>query len=702
MQVPGSLPPPPFYSQGPPPPPPSHYAHIHQPPPASISPAALFHSHAPHQQPPQQFVAARDASTRRVGGTVSLEELEHSLHSAGERDAAASDISAADAAAARLQPQQQQWATASSTAAAEAQGELPPVRPWYADVATRGAAAVVPLVGADASREQQGRRQLSSRSQRREEISESAFPSLAAAVNAPVPKRRQQPAQASPPSSLAGRAALGHGSGAAAAPAATPAQAGDGEASMDAAAMAALEPALPVVHGHPRAMKPHEVDHIRFIQHRSMRLGRAAIEDFYADALEAKRAGARTRQAGRPAAADGGERHGGVGATQQKRMRAPPNAASLASALGAVQQWTPRAPRKVLTVESGAQASAAIGASSTLAAMSADDAVAAAACASPRNGEEGEAEAEAPASSSSLREDARVAVRARIERGYDLLNRIAEVEAEREEEREASATQARQQLAQLLALHPRGESSAGIAAEFLRICAVPKGKKLVARALPLLPPSSGARAVALIARELAAYANADMFSAEEANASLPFWRAIGNVLLYADETRAGARSTTTSAPDGAFALRMLAEALCAFEDGHRSRATLVVALSSAQGARVLRALFARAYALETTSTASSARGTEAATAGKEVEVEARLRATWQQCLGAFGARLERHLGDAFDLAGAAAAHEMWEILALLDALLPSEAQSGLRKALRVLMAQNRVPQPGQAGSSEAR
>ncbi|KAF6000562.1 hypothetical protein F1559_001909 [Cyanidiococcus yangmingshanensis] len=426
--------------------------------------------------------------------------------------------------------------------------------------------------------------------------------------------------------------------------------------------------------GHRRVMKPHEIERIRYLHQRTLQLAESGdsqqAETFYARALAHKYHSKTNRfdstlrcaQAAADTSAGHGERtgpsltsqqavHAGAGAARTNRRHAP-NAAALASALGAPPKWTPRAPRQVLTLAHESD-----------------------------SGSWPNADFSDPTQSvlEPLQEDPRIKARGRIEQAFDLMHELAldigvdqidnELFASLSEEKQATLRDA---LAALLGLseQPSPTSGAGLLRNathpqlFYSICAIPKGKRLLCQVWPMLSPDDRQQALRLFFSRLAAFCNADLETTANQQAAEPFWNTIRRAM------------TQSSSLDD------LAVLLDAFRTGHaRSRVMTQVALSSREGASLLRMLFTQAFKLQQ----------QASNASPE-------SVSWTQASTAFTEWVTRHLGDAFDLASPQAATELWEMIALVDALVEPTQQTLLRSTLRALIEQGRAPQPSASDS----
>ena len=414
-----------------------------------------------------------------------------------------------------------------------------------------------------------------------------------------------------------------------------------------------IEVVEPQARGHRHAMKPHEVELIRYLHERSMRASGDAtyqvVESFYATALRASMgmgAGETAAPAGvgylehRPA--DAPRTDTAAAHPTSSRRRAAPDAKSLATALGAVPKWTPRAPRRILDVN---QSVAERGPATDIEGASSSGSVSPSPSMAP------------------LREDARIEVRARIEAAYDAWHHWRALQTEKGE------PAAREQLVGLLGLAEESDAGQLVSAPrinqaFHSVCAVLKGRKLVGRVLPHLSAPERYRALQLLFGKLAVHTSAEADPTVDATAALSFWQALEQGVQEVDQ-----------AP----ALTRLLEAFV--REHQRSRVAFRVALSSGQGARLLHAWFLRAFRMY-------CGPAEIANPSAELDPAA------SSAITSFSQLLSRHLGDVFDIAGPHAAHEIWALLALLDSLLPPREQATLHGQLRDLIHEGRVPQPG--------
>jgi hypothetical protein len=434
---------------------------------------------------------------------------------------------------------------------------------------------------------------------------------------------------------------------------------------------------------HLQAMKPHEIEKVRYLQQRSLHLTESEdavrAEAFYATELAARRHAAASQQhnvherskvlwkanqaqaertpsmAGMPPSHSTSTSITGNAGGVRGPRRHPPNAAALASALGAPPKWTPQAPRQVLSLELDPD-------SATWQATE------------QANGEANP--------SGSFHEDPRIKARGRIEQAYDVLHGMAletgsilVTPALFASLSAAQQTAYQETLCKLLGLYEHGSSATGAVASsgpptaqlFYSICAIPKGKRLLTQVWQLLRATDRQRVYQLFLGRLAAYCSTELENPANQHVTEAFWGIITDGILQ-----------YTS-------LHELAVLLDAFRTGHaRSRVLTQVALSSEKGTHLLRMLFTQAFKLLQQQQQQQQQQQAASTTES---------AAWTRAVNAFVDWITRYLGDAFDLASPRAAAELWELIALIDALIEPGLQAQFRSTLRSLIEQGRAPQP---------
>eukprot|EP00168_Porphyra_purpurea_P007986 TRINITY_DN2001_c0_g1_i4.p1 TRINITY_DN2001_c0_g1~~TRINITY_DN2001_c0_g1_i4.p1 ORF type:complete len:731 (-),score=248.97 TRINITY_DN2001_c0_g1_i4:1913-3856(-) len=420
-------------------------------------------------------------------------------------------------------------------------------------------------------------------------------------------------------------------------------------------------------------------------------------------------AAARSRASG---AAVAGSAGGSAGALSRHpsgaaQTHTDANLTTLASALGTLQRWTPNAPRKLVKVTQ--PASDPVADVAAAAARAAGDPLASGASGAAGGGAASGGPAPPPLS---LRKDEGVAVRMAVEAGYDLLADIWDVVRRRRRDgsgggdgaragQDARLTTIEELIDRLYAVlrlpEPARDWAVPITATngafFVRMCAFAKGKRFIAAALPLLPLRRQQVAVAAVMRHLGALADvrvaALQASSEGGNrpaaaapavgasgaapvGALAFWPAL--VASVRDDEEGAAAGVV--APSGAAVAASSATMLLdAFLAGH-SRAGVVAALTSGDGARLLYACLERIPP-------EGGAPVEVATAPDRRHS----LATARRVCGVMTAGLPEVFG------ACEAPDAVWLVVALLDALAGPEEQSALRATLTALLESGRAPPP---------
>jgi hypothetical protein len=281
------------------------------------------------------------------------------------------------------------------------------------------------------------------------------------------------------------------------------------------------------------------------------------------------------------------------------------------------------------------------------------------------------------ASTESLQEDPHIKARIRIEQAFDLMHELAldlgvdQIDAELVA---SLAVEKKDPLRDLLtkllglcetlvpALDASVLKNSTCTQIFYSICAIPKGKRLLCQVWPILNSDDHQKALSLFLSRLAAFCNAELETVSSRQAAEPFWGMMVATIAQISS------------------LNGLGTLVDTFRAGHaRSRFLAQAALTSEQGLHLLRALFAQAFKLQ-----------------QQQQLKSNIRGDcdlWIQASSAFAEWMTRYLGDAFDLASPRAAMELWELVALVDALVEPAHQARLRATLRSLIEQGRAPQP---------
>lgn len=380
------------------------------------------------------------------------------------------------------------------------------------------------------------------------------------------------------------------------------------------------------------------------------------------------------------------------------------NLMTLASALGTLQRWTPNAPRKLVKVSQPPSALDGTGGGGV--GVRGDPSTASKAAGGGGGGVLSGSSAPPPLA---LRKDEGVAVRMAVEQGYDILADVWDVvrrrrrgdtpavNASADDARVATIEELIDRLYTVLRLpEPATDAAAPLtpsnAAFFVRMCAFAKGKRFIAAALPLLPLRRQQVAVAAVMRHLGALADVRVAALQASSeggrrqttsgassgagapgsapvGAMAFWPALV-ASVRDDEEAAG------GGPVGAAAAASAATALLdAFLAGH-SRAGVVAALTSGDGARLLYAC------LERIPPPGGASQEVAAAADRAASLETARRVC---------AAMTAALPDVF--AACESPDAVWLVVALLDALAGADEQATLRATLTGLLESGRAPPP---------
>lgn len=312
------------------------------------------------------------------------------------------------------------------------------------------------------------------------------------------------------------------------------------------------------------------------------------------------------------------------------------NLATLAHALGTIQSWTPKAPRRLMDYN-------VVSDKSVVQAMNkriADD-----------------------VTSRSIRDDERVLVRVAVEEGYDIMNQLQDVARRKAS---YSVDTLLEKLYETLHISDTARSNGVTGAEspgyertrfFVRMCVFEKGRRYVSRVLKVLRPAQTSRVLKTMFENLSMLLYAiPAPTGDSENDEEGLWEALKSIV----------RDPNT---DAATCL----EWLVAFGKTHvKDKGALMIALGSVIGANLIYITMQRIFAAQ-----NSPSGVSLTENNKE----------WEQlCSG-----LTSCLGDVFE--NAESTKSVWEVAAMLDALSHGEAQGTLRLTLKTLLDSGRAPPP---------
>jgi hypothetical protein len=326
----------------------------------------------------------------------------------------------------------------------------------------------------------------------------------------------------------------------------------------------------------------------------------------------------------------------------------PGHISTLANALGTLQVWNPKAPRKLVdfgiknpSKGSGSQASYSSGDPDGAIPVPLKDAKG-----GPRT---------------LLRDDKHIAIRAAVEEGYDAVAAIHDVVRRKST---VPLDPLVLTLYELLRLPPAGEetlySSEDYTARdsfFISMCSFKKGKLFVARALVLLKPVQKGQIMSCLMRHLSTLLNSDKALQGELDLCENFWNAVCETI-----------GNSHMEP-----LKIVAM-LRSFDDTHKGDPNGVTSvLGSLRGSRLLYTSLERVFGDINCGMLSAS----------DSYVTTTIDSLFDALLIA--------LSDVFECAESSAG--VWQVLALLDALANPEQQIRLRGLLKQLLEEGRAPPP---------
>lgn len=306
------------------------------------------------------------------------------------------------------------------------------------------------------------------------------------------------------------------------------------------------------------------------------------------------------------------------------------NMSALANALGTLQAWNPKAPRKIVDFGTSDARSKV-----------------------PEDGLK-----------KSLRDDERVRVRQAVEQGYDILGSLHDIARRK---RTGSTEPLLGKLFETLHLADKtlnSDENNSYAMEstrfFLRMCVFDKGQRYVVRVLDVLKPVEKVRVMTAVFEKLNVLLHMQ-----------PIARDGGGGKNFTDRTLLDAMVVAVEDKD--LDARQCLEMLFAFSRTHSSdRAAFVRTLRSAVGAKIIYACMQRVYAGVTSGEIGSSEMQDAE-------------------MGVYCDALTMALGDVFD--GAESTTDVWRVAAILDALALGDHQALLRTELKRLLEEGRAPPP---------
>lgn len=336
--------------------------------------------------------------------------------------------------------------------------------------------------------------------------------------------------------------------------------------------------------------------------------------------------GARPRSA---AEDDGGD-------VDAAKSHTPENMSTLATALGTLQVWNPKAPRKLVDFGTGTDPR------------------------EPAAGTDTAASVPSPVAEKLLREDGRIVVRAAVENGYDILASIHDVARRKVQGNVKQLVTALFDLFRLPLESSQSEQAEGDSF-VVRMCGFSKGKLFVSRALAVLRPLQQSALCCCIARNLHLLSLLAPVSHVEDASTRKFWSAVSGHVHPAGG-------------DPLVAVDMLRE----FDRTHKVNAKHVVsALRFASGAGLV------ASCLQSVLSASKAGAVDKDVAAANSSVTGKVCDT-----------IVHSLGDIFEACEDSGS--VWQVAALLDAVAPPDCQGRLRGMLKSLLDDGRAPNPPQA------
>lgn len=335
-------------------------------------------------------------------------------------------------------------------------------------------------------------------------------------------------------------------------------------------------------------------------------------------------------------------------------QHAPDNVSVVEKALGTLQVWTPKAPRKLMDVSTAAPT------------MTASTTTASA------NGSATLGQSDTATSAKTLSgttkfmlEDEAIKVRCAVEDGYDMIADIHDCARRKSQNpveplmaklfavfRLTGSTESAKEAATASAPGPSKDDSF-----FVRMCSFAKGRMFVSRAMALLRPDQRYAIALCVIRNLCFIVATDSPAMRSTETTDSFWTTIADSL--SDTTVESAAVLT---------------ALESFSVVHSTgNGRIVTAMQSENGTRVLYAAMQRALA--------DVSGENSQAFGDQVG-----RVVGPLC-GLFEASLAEIFHSSESVVG------VWHMCALFDALAPPEAQAGLRATLQGLLERGVVPPP---------
>ena len=295
-----------------------------------------------------------------------------------------------------------------------------------------------------------------------------------------------------------------------------------------------------------------------------------------------------------------------------RRQHAPENLEVLTSALGTLQLRNVKAPRMLMTFEK-------------------DD--------------PNDIDKRTP---KKLAEDERIVVRAAVEKGFDAIASVHDVCRGKSED---SVEILADSLYKVFCPRPGPKARPSLVVE---MCTIPKGVKLILRALPLLSPKQQVKIVNTLICGISRIAELTEYTGDEDDMSKTLWE---KLIAYIIDTVGNEK---------------IPGLIVAFMHGHGDNANdMIAALSSSKGGSLISAVLQKMYALKRDELLSS----------NEVE----------PVMGAFCSTVIPFLGDAFRESKENSA--LWNVVAMLDALGPSDQQTRLRARLKQMLDTGQIDPP---------
>jgi hypothetical protein len=326
----------------------------------------------------------------------------------------------------------------------------------------------------------------------------------------------------------------------------------------------------------------------------------------------------------------------------------PGHISTLTNALGSLQVWNPKAPRKLVDfgIKPTAVKSSSVNKNS-----------------SGLDGSNPDLDAFASRGPTKLlRDDESIEVRAAVEEGYDVIAAIHDVARRKNTVPLEPLISNLFGLFKLSVAEQSGYQAPGTSDSdsfFVRMCGFAKGKLFVSRAVSLLKPSHKKETMFCLMRHLSTLVESERNLHKNNEYCEPFWATLSEIV-------------GSSLVDSLAVIAMLGS----FHESHRDHpGTIVSVLGTSLGSRLIYSILERIFGDIN---------------GGQLEAD---DPVLKKTMDMFFDGVTESLGDIFDLAAFSTSAGVWQICALLDALANQEQQGRLRSLLKQLLEEGRAPAP---------